>query len=305
MDQSPPDRLPRLPLRVSPRVALGAVVAVAAVFAVIDLARHPALGTPRHAFVDAVAVVGLSVLAGLIGLRVVRRLAPHHVLAPHNDVAGFVYATIGVTYAVVLGFVLVTVWDQFGEAGDAADREADAAADLARLAAWFPASDRQAVVEAVRAYADAVVAEEWPAMANETAPSEQAAARLDALWNAYRQAGQGAIVETAPYAEGLARLDELTNARRERLLASRAGLPGVMAAVLVVGGVLTVGFAYAFGVERAPSHALMIAALAATLGLLLFLTFELNHPFRGDVHVRPEGLEVVLDQLTRSGEAPA
>jgi len=36
-------------------------------------------------------------------------------------------------------------------------------------------------------------------------------------------------------------------------------------------------------------HALIIATLAATLGLLLFLTYELNHPFRGDVHVQPDG----------------
>jgi hypothetical protein len=65
-------------------------------------------------------------------------VVPHHILVEHNDVAGFIYATIAVTYAVILGFVTITVWEEFEHACDTADQEANVVADLMRLAQWFP-----------------------------------------------------------------------------------------------------------------------------------------------------------------------
>jgi cytochrome c biogenesis factor len=49
-----------------------------------------------------VIIVGGSLLLTLLVVAIVRRLVSHETLARHNDVAGFVYATMGVTYAVVL-----------------------------------------------------------------------------------------------------------------------------------------------------------------------------------------------------------
>ena len=49
--------------------------------------------------------------------------------APHHDVAGFLVAVIGVLYAVVLGFVVVTVWTAFDDAQQTADMEAGKVAD--------------------------------------------------------------------------------------------------------------------------------------------------------------------------------
>ena len=31
----------------------------------------------------------------------------------HNEVAGFIFATVGVVYAVLLAFVVIVVWEQF------------------------------------------------------------------------------------------------------------------------------------------------------------------------------------------------
>ena len=40
-----------------------------------------------------------------------------------------------------------------------------------------------------------------------------------------------------------------------------------------------------------------IIELAAAIGLLLFTVYELDHPFQGDVHVQPDGFELVLEQF--------
>jgi len=52
-----------------------------------------------HGVLGGVVIVGGSLLLTLLAVVVVRRLISHQTLARHNDVAGFVYATTGVTYA--------------------------------------------------------------------------------------------------------------------------------------------------------------------------------------------------------------
>jgi hypothetical protein len=63
------------------------------------------------------------------------------------------------------------------------------------------------------------------------------------------------------------------------------------------GTALTVLFPRVCGVENGRIHALIIAALATSLGLLLFLTYDLNHPFRGDIHVQPVGFSQLLTEI--------
>jgi hypothetical protein len=251
------------------------------------------MGSVHLVMVGGLFVVA-AVLLAMAGLYVVRRVVPHHVLAQHNDVAGFVYATIAVTYAVILGFAVITVWEQFEEASHNADGEANAVADLFRLAAWFPDADRVQVQQSLVDYANSVVDDEWDAMNDGTAPSPETAAALDRLWGLYLEAGQGSIEQSNAYDDSLDRLQDLGDARRIRLHESREGIPGIMWVGLIAGAVLTVGFAYGFGVERGQSHALMLAILAASVSLLLFIVWSLNHAFRGDVRIEPEPFESFL-----------
>ena len=240
------------------------------------------------------ATVGLSVLLALAGQVVVRRRVSHETLAAHTTVAGYVYATIAVIYAVILAQVVVAAWDEYEEARNAAEREASSVFDLLRLAGGLPEPERREVQQALLAYARVVIDVEWPAMAQRMAPSPDASARVMDLWRIYDRLGAGPVGGSALYAASLDELDELDDTRGMRLLASRRGLPGLMWTVLIAGGVLTVTFAYFFGVENRIAQALMIAMLAATIALLLLLVQSLNTPFRGDSRVQPDGFERVL-----------
>jgi hypothetical protein len=247
------------------------------------------------AFMGALYVAGAITIA-LLGLVVVRAIVPHHVLAEHNDVAGFVYATIAVTYAVILGFVTITVWEEFEEARDTADQEANAVADLMRLAQWFPDGQQVQIESALAAYAVSVVDDEWDAMEEGDAPAEATNAAFDHLWTLYEQYEPGPGSEEIAYGDSLDRMQDLGNARRMRLLESEEGIPGILWAGLIFGGALTVAFAFAFGVERGQSHGLLLATLAATVALLLFIVSSLNYAFHGDVRIEPTGMELVLQQ---------
>jgi hypothetical protein len=65
-------------------------------------------------------------LAALLGLALVQRLVPAAIRQEQNDVAGFIYAVLGVIYAVLLALVVIATWEEFGRARITVEAEANA-----------------------------------------------------------------------------------------------------------------------------------------------------------------------------------
>jgi hypothetical protein len=92
----------------------------------------------------------------------------------------------------------------------------------------------------------------------------------------------------------------LGDARRQRLLAAGERLPTILWVVLILRGVITVGFTYLFGLENTLMHTLMVAALAMITSLTLFTAAALDHPFSGDIRIHPAAFEQVLARFHES-----
>lgn len=70
----------------------------------------------------AIALVAtLIVMCGTISIR---RWIGLERLSSNNEVAGFKFATIGVLYAVLLGFAVIVVWQRFNDAENTVAQEA-------------------------------------------------------------------------------------------------------------------------------------------------------------------------------------
>jgi hypothetical protein len=46
-------------------------------------------------------------------------------------------------------------------------------------------------------------------------------------------------------------------------------------------------------------HGIEVVLLAAFIGLVIFMTFALDHPFQGDLGLGPEPYQLVYDQLMK------
>jgi hypothetical protein len=109
-----------------------------------------------------VVVVCAVSLAALGGLALVQRLVPTEVRQKHNDVAGFIYAVLGVVYAVLLALVVIATWESYESARVTVEDEANALAEIFWLAHWMPQPEGRELQELARSYAEDVVDEEWP-----------------------------------------------------------------------------------------------------------------------------------------------
>ncbi len=204
----------------------------------------------------------------------------------HNDVAGPIVATIGTILAVMLSFMVVTVWQEFDQAAATVQNEAAALGDLYHICETLPKSFATPLRSEIVLYVRAVVGREWPAMQHGDF-SLQARNRAHAIIE--RVAGFHPA--DARQAAVLATMLELTtrfiDQRRTRLFDNQESIPLVLWGMMLFIALVTVSGTYLFRVQSRPAHYVMTMLLAATIVATMVVIAELDLPFRGDVHISP------------------
>jgi hypothetical protein len=246
-----------------------------------------------------VSLICLAMLVAGGGLVLVQRLLPTRRRMPHNDVAGFIYAVLGVAYAVLLGLMVIAVWEEWNAANTAVDQEASEVAEVFWLAHSLPQPEGRHLQELARSYARVVVNEEWSLMERGKV-SPMAWAILDEIRADIRRMQPTTYTQQVLYEQGLQQVGDLADARGERLLDAEEGVPSILWVVLIVGGVEVVGFTYLFGLESTTVHVLMVGALTLIIALVLFTVAALDYPFEGDIRIGPDAFEQVLGRFESS-----
>jgi len=246
-------------------------------------------------------VVGLVSSISVAGLLVFRTVAPLDDLHAAANELGNYLQTVGGIYAVLLAFVVYVVWGQFNDARSYLDREATALVDLHRTASGLPSSSRTAIQSGLRDYVDAVLRDEWPAMARGDEPTiDRIAELLEHVWLAIHSCRPCNDCQHTIYGEVLSRFNQLTDLRTSRLTAARARIPLAMTILLYTGAVLTVGSVYLLAFDKIWLHALVTAALAGAISHILYLIRDLDDSFAGDWQVAKTPFERARKNFDRA-----
>lgn len=238
-------------------------------------------------------VVAIFVLFTTSGIFLVRKLVSIKNLKVNHDVAGYVFANLGVIYAVLLGFTVVNVQDRFNKLKDVVEHEAVILDQLYRDVEVFPEKNKNEARDAIEAYILSVITHEWGDMAKGNS-SLNTALILKKIWRAYYKTEPTTNNQIAWYSESIGKLNQLMNVRLSRLLGSRESLGREMWSLLLLGGIAMLAFIWFFGVESITTHILMASVLAAVTAFLLFLIYSLDTAFTGGVSIPPTAFEKVL-----------
>ncbi len=245
------------------------------------------LSVPELAAELAVVVAVVAVFVALHA--VLQRRFRTEMLRRHNDVAGYLFSAVGVLYAVVLGFVVVVVWQKYDGTVSNVENEVDATGNLYHVVDAYPPGLRSRIRTGLSAYADIVTRIEWPAMARDQAVPELGATRLEAVSYAVDGLSPANFKQFGAQQAAIADEQRLFDARRARLIATVPAVPTVLWFALVVGALAMVAFCYIFGVENRPAQLMMTAILVGLIGILFVVIEEFSTPFSGSVRISSEG----------------
>jgi hypothetical protein len=244
-----------------------------------------------------------------------RRIVPHERLIAHHDVAGFLVAIVGVLYAVVLGFVVVTCWSAFDGAQQNSDLEAGNVGDAFGFAQLLPEPRRSDIRKLLAAYAIEVRDREWETMLR----GQQDPRARALLIGAAEALGETGAKPSTNIDEALNRettrqavaasIRDVADNRRVRLIQAGKGLAPTLGVALVIGGLMVMTFVFLFGVEDLALQLVMTAIVAGCIGLLFGVAVEFSKPYSGALRVSPDAWTYVIDnnhfeQIVKSQVSP-
>ncbi|KAF0160026.1 MAG: hypothetical protein FD159_200 [Syntrophaceae bacterium] len=249
-----------------------------------------------------IIIVFLYVIVSIIGLYIVRAFHPPQKFKLHNDVAGFIFATLGVIYAVMLAFLVIATWQNYDEAEKNVTREANYIASVYRDTRPLPASFRNELKKDLIDYVNFIINDEWQIM-SKGERSQNVQQSQDEIWRLFSSYIPKNETQKIFFAESVRKLNESFEMRRMRLLEANSGIHPILYFVLIIGGIITVSFMLFFGTENFVPQLIMTSMLAAMIAIALFTVIALDYPFIGDISIKADVFRNVLKTLMSSTEA--
>lgn len=254
--------------------------------------------------VSLLLIVGGTACA-VIAMFVVRRFAPPGGYLHGMESADGIFSAAGAGLAVVLAFVIFTVFSSYENGRDAAGVEAVAAQQMYQTAGFFPDKTDELRGEVI-CYARSVIHDDWPAMQhNQESPVTQH--WVDELVTTSQEAqvhgnGQGAALE-----HWLQLSEDRQEARRTRIAEGQSFVPEFVWLVLILMVVIVVAFQSLFADPTATGfgQAVAMASMASTLFAALTLIWVLDRPFNNrGAEITPSRMEASLTILSNKSSLP-
>ena len=250
----------------------------------------------------ALVFVGGAILYGVVGVLAGRKFIHPHVAEGHNDVLVPLFLTAGVIYAVLLGFMVVAVWESYDAAHSTAAEEAATLVPLYRQTndmAPVPGGKMRVLI---RAYAEAVATDEWPSLEATGHASEKARKITGDIMRVYGTLNPATKVREIIDAQFLSTFSELLIDRNKRLMQASESLSWIMWLGAIGGGVIVVGMSFILYMDTWWPQMLMAGVMSALIGMLLFMMAVLSRPFVGPLALEPAPFESslkVFDDIDR------
>jgi hypothetical protein len=249
-------------------------------------------------FIGAPLFIGVLVALAVAGGIVAQRYLPKQVLADHNEIAGFVFAVVGVVYAVLLAFFAIGVWQRYQGAEERVFEEASRLNVVYRKVDLF--SSVHLLRSELRQYVTLVIHDDWPKM-RAGGYSERANVLLRRVAYQVRHLDVITPAQQNVHAAMMDSLDAALVDRDERHAMGAVGVNSFLWGILLFGGAATVGFSYLFAYTNRLAQTAIIGSLAFSLALVLYLIAAVDYPFRGEVSVGPEAFVHTLETFQHIG----
>jgi hypothetical protein len=224
----------------------------------------------------AVVIVG-AVLIAVGSVQLGSRVLSAETGPGHNSALSPYVTVVGLVYGALLGFTVVVGWQEFLSAQVNVSNEASTLTTMYRQTVAMPQPEQSQIRENLRQYAQGLQGPEW---------GKQDFGRISnraraAITGMYRIVGsQQSNAASSPINQDfLGRLTVLASERSTRILDAKPRIPPLLWCSLIFGGLALITLTGFLRLTSNRGHIILTSTVAVLLGLLLFLVFELDHPY--------------------------
>lgn len=240
-----------------------------------------------------VVFVGFAALGVVVTRPLVRRRFSHR--QGWREHVTITVEGVSVIAGILLALVTVAVYNDYIDAREKVSEEAANLAAVYRSVSLYPEPVRSELQTDLKDYIALVIEKNWPEQQQGIVP----------LGGGYPTSFEQNLAKFEPKTDGqlalhlatITKTDDWLTLRRERLDRVTVGLPAAMWLVLVLGSLVTIALTWLMPAEGPGGHILLSGAFAFIIGLLLFITALVDHPFQGPIGVSSEPFELVQKEV--------
>ena len=261
----------------------------------------------------------VQIIINLIAI-VVITLATRHYMFYQNieiDLAswGVFYATYGILYAIIIGFILVGALGRYEQLKLAVDSEINVIQNIRDFLIYFSDSTSMQRAEvkdsrseqinvllnirqALYTYVKSVYEKEWLEMSDKTETTDPDSTQelkdiIVSVSKLESQDENDSIALTAI----MNLLSDLTNHRAKRIYLSDEEIPPPIMKLLIFMSIFLVAGFFILGVQNMWVHLIMIISFSATIQLIINLLTDLNTPFSGIWNIDNERYVALAEKI--------
>ena len=213
-----------------------------------------------------------------------------------DRVLGHVIGTFGVFFGILLALVAVSVYENYSDTRQAVLKEAGQVTAMFRGTTGLPEEVAEPIEETLREYARVVINEDFPDQRQGRLPDVgvQVVDDLEVQIHAYQPES---LQQLAEFQQLLLTFDDFVESRRERIDATTLELPPLFWIVIWVGAAVNAVLIAFIYVKSLRLHLVMAGMLALFIGLVMFTTADMDHPYQGSISINSGAFQRVLDQM--------
>lgn len=242
-----------------------------------------------------------AVVVTFIMARIAIRLFPFDQLVESGEGFGSFCNVIGVLYAIVLGYVLVNVYETYSTSNDKVETEASLLIDLMRDAEGLPLIEGLRLRKATIEYADSVIHKEWDHMVEFGEYHPDTFHKFGQLYRTASRVKCQTDEQRLFLGEIVNRLGDLSATRRERIEVSTERVPNVLWAMMLGVGLVNFILAFFFPVENPKIRTGFLCGTAAVMTFTTLLIFVMDRPYKGALGIKPHSLVKLREIVTKTG----
>jgi len=261
----------------------------------------------------------LQIISNLILIVVITLTVRHYFFYQNIDIDlaswGVFYATYGILYAIIIGFILVGALGRYEELKLAVDSEINVIQNIRDFLIYFSdtssiqsaelkgsRSEQVSVLLNIRRclhnYVKSVNEKEWLEMSDKTEMTDpDSTQELKAIIHSVSKLKSEDENDSIALASIINLLSELTNHRAKRIYLSNEEIPPPIMKLLIFMSVFLVAGFFILGVQNIWVHLIMIISFSVTIQLIINLLIDLNTPFSGIWNIDSKRYEALAEKI--------
>ena len=246
--------------------------------------------------------VGGFVLVSCLIVVALRPVVQRHITdtGEWDRTLGHVIGTFGMFFGILLALVAVSVYENYAATRDVTVEEAGKLGALYRATAGLPDDVGEQMRAELDDYTVTVIEEDFPDQRVGILP-EASLEQVNVVDELMHTVEAETLTEQAELKQVLEAYEGFLDARRARIDATALALPAMFWLVIWVGAAVNAVLIAFMSVKRLRMHLLMAGLLALFIGLVIYVTADMDRPYAGNVAVDSGSYQRVYEQILDDG----